>query len=68
MDLLRRFLRLAKGFLGLFIGDLEEQSPEALLEAAKQDYNRRVAQYHQSLARIGRRRGTPQAANRKQSV
>lgn len=52
MDLLRRFLRLAKGFLGLFIGDLEEQSPEALLEAAKQDYNRRVAQYHQSLARI----------------
>src|SRR3990172_6260665 len=52
MDLLRRFLRLARGFLGLFIGGLEEQSPEALLEAAKQDYRRRVAQYHQSLARI----------------
>ena len=52
MDLLRRFLRLARGFLGLFIGDLEEQSPEALLETAKQDYSRRVAQYHQSLARI----------------
>ena len=52
MDLFRRFLRLAKGFLGLFIGGLEEQSPEALLEAAKQDYRRRVAQYHQSLARI----------------
>lgn len=52
MDLLRRFLRLARGFVGLFIGDLEGQSPEALLEAGKQDYRRRVAQYHQSLARI----------------
>lgn len=52
MDLLRRFLRLARGILGLFIGDLEEQSPEALLETAKQDYSGRVAQYHQSLARI----------------
>ena len=52
MDLLRRFLRLARGFLGLFIGDLEEQSPEALLEAAKQDYRQRATQYHQSLAQI----------------
>jgi len=47
-----RVLRLLRGFLGLFISGIEEQNPEALLEAAKQDFKEKMAEYNRSLARL----------------
>lgn len=52
MGMLSRIGQLFKGFLGLFIRGLEEQNPEALFEAAKQDFRDRMAQYNQALARL----------------
>jgi phage shock protein A len=47
-----RIGRLFRGFLGLFISGLEERNPEALMEAAKQEFRDRMAQYHMALARM----------------
>jgi phage shock protein A len=52
MGLFQRISRLTRGFLSHFIGGLEEKSPEALLEAAREDYREEVASYQQALARI----------------
>ena len=52
MGFFARIGQLFKGFLGLFISGLEEQNPEALLEAAKQDFRNKMAQYNDALARL----------------
>lgn len=52
MGLFQRVSRLVRGVLSHFVSGLEEKSPEALLEAAREDYREQVAGYHQALARI----------------
>jgi phage shock protein A len=47
-----RIARLFKGFLSLFISGLEEANPEALMEAARQEFRERMAQYNLALARM----------------
>jgi len=47
-----RIGRLVRGFLGLFISGIESRSPEALMEAAKQEFRDRMAQYNLALARL----------------
>jgi phage shock protein A len=48
-----RIGRLVRGFLSLFISGLEEANPEALMEAARQEFRDRMAQYNLALARMG---------------
>ena len=48
-----RIGRLFRGFLGLFISGMEEANPEALMEAARQEFRDRMAQYNLALARMG---------------
>jgi phage shock protein A len=43
---------LVRGFLGLFISGIEQRNPEALMEAAKQEFRDRMAQYNLALARM----------------
>lgn len=50
--LFTRIGRLFKGFIGLFVSGLEEKNPEALFEAAQQEFRDKMVQYHQALARI----------------
>lgn len=52
MAVFARIGRLFKGFLGLFVSSLEEKNPEALMEAARQDFRDRMAQYNSALARM----------------
>lgn len=52
MAMWSRVSRLMRGFVGLFISGLEESNPEALLEAARQDFRDKMAQYNQALARM----------------
>jgi phage shock protein A len=52
MALFARIGRLFSGFLSLFISGLEERNPEALMEAARQEFRNRMAQYNQALARM----------------
>jgi phage shock protein A len=47
-----RIARLLRGFVGLFISGVEEQNPEALMEAARQEFRDRMAQYNLALARM----------------
>src|SRR5687768_13213728 len=47
-----RIGRLFRGFLGLFISGIEEANPEALMEAAKQEFRGRMAQYNLALAKM----------------
>src|SRR5262244_2678182 len=47
-----RLSRLLKGFLGLFISGLEERNPEALMEAARQEFRNKMAQYNLALAQM----------------
>jgi phage shock protein A len=47
-----RLARLLRGFLGLFISGLEERNPEALMEAARQDFRNKMAAYNQALAQM----------------
>jgi phage shock protein A len=47
-----RIGRLFRGFLGLFISGIEEANPEALMEAARQEFRGRMTQYHLALARM----------------
>jgi phage shock protein A len=53
MAVFARIGRLFRGFVGLFIGGIEERNPEALMEAARQEFRDRMAQYNQALARMG---------------
>jgi phage shock protein A len=47
-----RIGRLFRGFLGLFISGIEESNPEALMEAARQEFRGRMAQYNLALAKM----------------
>src|ERR687895_909797 len=47
-----RIGRLFRGFLGLFISGVEEANPEALMEAARQEFRGRMAQYNLALAKM----------------
>jgi len=47
-----RLSRLVRGFFGLFISGLEESNPEALMEAARQDFRDKMAQYNLALAQM----------------
>jgi len=52
MAFFARIGRLVRGFFGLFVSGLEESNPEALMEAAKQDFRNKMALYNQALARM----------------
>jgi phage shock protein A len=52
MAFFARIGRLFRGFFGLFISGLEESNPEALMEAAKQDFRNKMALYNTALARM----------------
>jgi phage shock protein A len=52
MALFARLGRLVRGFFGLFVSGLEEKNPEALMDAAKQDFRNKMALYNQALARM----------------
>ena len=52
MALFARIGRLFKGFIGLFISGLEESNPEALMDAARQEFRDKMAQYNMALARM----------------
>jgi len=52
MAVFARIGRLFRGFIGLFISGVEERNPEALMEAAKQEFRDRMAQYNSALARM----------------
>lgn len=45
-----RLANLFRGFLGLFIGGLEKQNPEALLEVEKENLRTQIARYNEGLA------------------
>src|SRR6186997_1220206 len=47
-----RLSRLFRGFLSLFISGLEERNPEALMEAARQEFRDKMAQYNMALAQM----------------
>jgi phage shock protein A len=48
----RRIGRLLRGFLGLFISGIEEANPEALMEAARQEFRTKITQYNLALAKM----------------
>lgn len=50
--MLARIGRLLRGFLSLFISGLEEANPEALMEAARQDFRQKMTQYNLALAKM----------------
>jgi len=52
MGFFSRIGRLFRGFFGLFISGIEQRNPEALMEAGKQEFRSRMAQYHEALARM----------------
>lgn len=52
MGFFARAGRLFRGFLGLFISGIEERNPEALMEAARQEFRDKMAQYNMALARM----------------
>jgi len=52
MALFARIGRLFTGFLSLFISGIEEQNPEALMEAARQEFRQKMTNYNLALARM----------------
>jgi phage shock protein A len=52
MAVLSRIGRLFRGFLGLFISGIEQRNPEALMEAARQEFRERMTHYNMALARM----------------
>jgi len=52
MPIFARIGRLLRGFLSLFISGLEERNPEALMEAARQEFRDKMAHYNLALARM----------------
>ena len=52
MAVMARLGRLFRGLLGLFISGIEERNPEALMEAARQEFRDKMAQYNTALARM----------------
>jgi phage shock protein A len=47
-----RIGRLFRGFLSLFISGIEEANPEALMEAARQEFRTKMTQYNLALAKM----------------
>ena len=47
-----RIGHLVRGFLSLFISGIEEANPEALMEAARQDFRQKMTQYNLALAKM----------------
>jgi phage shock protein A len=47
-----RIGRLLRGFFGLFVSGLEESNPEALMEAARQEFRTKMTQYNLALAKM----------------
>src|SRR5215510_14799695 len=47
-----RLSRLIRGFIGLFISGLQERNPEALMEAARQEFRDKMAAYNLALAQM----------------
>jgi phage shock protein A len=47
-----RIGRLFRGFFGLFISGLEQANPEALMEAARQEFRTKMTQYNLALAKM----------------
>ena len=47
-----RIGRLVRGFFSLFISGLEEANPEALMEAARQEFRQKMTQYNLALAKM----------------
>ncbi|HKT78782.1 MAG TPA: PspA/IM30 family protein [Vicinamibacterales bacterium] len=52
MAIFARVGRLFRGFFSLFISGIEESNPEALMEAARQEFRDKMAQYNMALARM----------------
>lgn len=52
MAVFARLGRLFRGLLGLFVSGIEERNPEALMEAARQEFRDKMAQYNTALARM----------------
>jgi phage shock protein A len=52
MAVLARIRRLVSGFISLFVTGLEQRNPEALIEAARQEFRDRMAQYNLALAQM----------------
>ena len=52
MAILARVKRLFSGFISLFISGIEKRNPEALIEAARQEFRDRMAQYNLALAQM----------------
>jgi phage shock protein A len=52
MAIFSRIGRLFRGFLSLFVSGLEESNPEALMEAARQEFREKMTQYNLALARM----------------
>ena len=46
----KRIANLFKGFIGLFVSDMERKNPEALLEVEKENLRASIAKYNQGLA------------------
>ena len=52
MAFVARISRLFRGFLGLFVSGLEERNPEALMEAAREEFRTKMTQYNLALAQM----------------
>ena len=52
MAIFARLGRLIRGFFGLFISGIEEANPEALMEAARQEFRGKMTQYNLALAKM----------------
>jgi phage shock protein A len=52
MAIFARIGRLFRGFLNLFVSGLEARNPEALMEAARQDFRDKMARYNVALAQM----------------
>ena len=52
MAFFSRIGRLFRGFFGLFVSGIEERNPEALMEAARQEFRDKMANYNTALARM----------------
>jgi len=52
MGVFSRIGRLFKGFLSLFVSGLEARNPEALMEAARQEFREKMTHYNMALARM----------------
>jgi phage shock protein A len=52
MAIFARLGRLFRGFLGLFISGIESANPEALMEAAREEFRGKMTQYNLALAKM----------------